>query len=158
MFCFVVWLFSFSVIILRSIFAVLSVSNLLSLLLSSIPLYWCITICLSLHLLMGIWVVFCACLVAQSCLTLWDPMDCNLPGSSAHGDFPGKNTGVGCHALIQGIFLAQGSNPGLPHCRWILYHLGHQGGPSVWAHRNKTAMSSMHKSLSGNMFPYFLDI
>ena len=35
------------------------------------------------------------CLVAQSCLTLCDPMDCSPPGSSVHGDFPGKNTGVG---------------------------------------------------------------
>ena len=37
------------------------------------------------------------------------------PGSSVHGDSPGKNTGVGCHALLQGIFLTQGSKPGLPH-------------------------------------------
>ena len=36
------------------------------------------------------------CLVTQSCLTLCDPMDCSLPGSSVHGDSPGKNTGVGC--------------------------------------------------------------
>ena len=43
------------------------------------------------------------CLVAQSCLTLCNPMDCSPPGSSVHGDFPGKNTGVGCHALLQGI-------------------------------------------------------
>ena len=46
--------------------------------------------------------------------TLWDPMDCCLPGSSVYGDSPGKNTGVGCHALLQGIFPSQGSNPGLP--------------------------------------------
>ena len=47
----------------------------------------------------------------QSCLTLWDPMDCSLPGSSVHGDSPGNNSGVGCHALLQGsIFLTQGSN------------------------------------------------
>ena len=39
---------------------------------------------------------------------------------------PGKNTGVGCHSLLQGIFPAQGSNSGLPHCRGILYHLSHQ--------------------------------
>ena len=65
------------------------------------------------------------CLVAQSCLTLFDPMNCNLPGSSVPGDFIGKNTGVGCHALLQGIFPTQGSNPGLPHCRWILYHLSY---------------------------------
>ena len=38
--------------------------------------------------------------VAQSCPSLGDPMDCSLPGSSVHGDSPGKNTGVGCHALL----------------------------------------------------------
>ena len=58
------------------------------------------------------------CLVARSCLTLGDPMDCNLPGSSVHGDSAEKNTGVSCHALLQGIFPTQGSNPGLLHCRW----------------------------------------
>ena len=41
-------------------------------------------------------------------------------------DFPGKSTGVGCHFLLQRIFLTQGSNPGLPHCRQTLYHLSHQ--------------------------------
>ena len=43
------------------------------------------------------------------------------------GILQGRNTGVGCHVLLQGIFPIQGSNPGLPHCRWILYHLSHQG-------------------------------
>ena len=38
---------------------------------------------------------------------------------------PGKHTGVGCHSLLQGIFLTQGSNPGLLCCRQILYHLSH---------------------------------
>ena len=71
------------------------------------------------------------CLVTQSCLTLCDPMDGSSPGSSVHGDSLGKNTGVGCHALLQGIFPTQGSNPGLPHCRWILYHLIHQGSPRI---------------------------
>ena len=46
-------------------------------------------------------------------------------------DFPGKNTGVGCHFLLQGIFPNQGSNPSLLHCRQILYHLSHQGIPKV---------------------------
>ena len=46
----------------------------------------------------------------QSCQTLCDSMDYSLPDSSVHGDYPGKNTGVGCHALLQGIFLTQGSN------------------------------------------------
>ena len=66
------------------------------------------------------------CLIAQSCLTLCNPRDCSPPGSSVHRDSPGKSTGVGCHALLQRIFPTQGSNPGLPHCRWILYHLSHQ--------------------------------
>jgi len=69
------------------------------------------------------------CLVAQLCLTLSDPVDYSLPGFSVHGDSPGKNTGVGCHALLQGIFQAQGSNPGLLYCRQILYHISHQESP-----------------------------
>ena len=69
------------------------------------------------------------CLVAQSCLILCDPMDCSLPGSSVHGDSPGKNSGVDCYVLLQGIFPSQGSNPGLLHCRWTLYCLSHQGSP-----------------------------
>ena len=51
------------------------------------------------------------CLVAQSCLTLCNPMDCGPPGSSVHGDSPGKNTWMGFHALLQEIFLTLGSNP-----------------------------------------------
>ena len=47
---------------------------------------------------------------AQSCLTLCNPMDCSLQGSSVHGVFQAKNTGVGCHARLQGIFPTQGSN------------------------------------------------
>ena len=69
------------------------------------------------------------CLVTQSCPTLCDHMDRSPPGSSVHGDSPGKNTGVGCHTLLQGIFPSQGSNPGLPHCRPILCHRSHQGSP-----------------------------
>ena len=45
--------------------------------------------------------------------------------------FPGKNTGVGCHVLLQGIFLTQGWSPCLPHWRHILYHLSHQGSPRI---------------------------
>ena len=55
------------------------------------------------------------CLVALLCPALCNPMDWGLPGSSVHGDSPGKDTGVGCHALLQGIFPTQGSNPGLLH-------------------------------------------
>ena len=66
------------------------------------------------------------CLVAQLCGTVCDSMDCNLPGSSIHGDSPGKNTGVGCHAFfLQWVFPTQGLNPCLPHCKWIFHCLSH---------------------------------
>ena len=65
-----------------------------------------------------------------SCVRLFaTPMDYSLPGSSVHENFPGKSTGVDWHFLLQGIFLIQGWNPGLPHCRQTLYHLSHQGSP-----------------------------
>ena len=86
----------------------------------------------------------------QSCPTLWDPMDCSPPGFSVHGDSPGNNTGVGCCVLLQGIFPTQGSNPGLPHCRWILYHLSHQGSPLGFQY-SYTGVSSL-SFLQGN-FP-----
>ena len=68
------------------------------------------------------------CLVTRSCLT-------GTPWTVAHqaplsmGILPGKNTGVGCHALLQGIFPTQMLNPGLPPYRQILYRLSHQGSP-----------------------------
>ena len=68
----------------------------------------------------------CLCLVAQSCPTR-DPMYCSPPGSSVRRDSPGKHTGVHCQASIQEFLPTQVSNPGLPHCRQILYHLSHQG-------------------------------
>ena len=46
----------------------------------------------------------CVCVkLLQLCLTLCDSMDCSPPGPSVHGHSPGKNTGMGCHALLQGI-------------------------------------------------------
>ena len=44
---------------------------------------------------------------------------------------PGRNIGVGSLSFLQGIFPNQGSNPGLPHCRWILYQLSHKGSPRI---------------------------
>ena len=70
-------------------------------------------------------------LVAQLCPILCDPRDCSLPDSSVHGHSPGKNIGMGCHTLLQGIFPTQRSNPGLPHCRQILYCMGHQRSPRI---------------------------
>ena len=56
-------------------------------------------------------------------------MDCSPPDSFVRRDSLGKNTGVGFHALLQGIFPIPGSNLGLLHCRQILYCLSHQGNP-----------------------------
>ena len=58
--------------------------------------------------------------VTQSCVTLCDPVDCSLLGFLCPWDSLGKNTGVGYHFLLQGIFPTQGSNPGLPHGRQML--------------------------------------
>ena len=58
--------------------------------------------------------------VTQSCLTIFDSMDPYSPCNSL-----GQNTGVGSLSLLQGVFLTQGSNPGLPHWRQILYQLSH---------------------------------
>ena len=44
---------------------------------------------------------------------------------------PGQNTGVGSRSLLKGIFPTQGSNLGLPHCRWIFYQLSHKGSPRI---------------------------
>ena len=52
-------------------------------------------------------------LFLQSCPTRCDPMEFSPSGSSVREDSPGKNTGVGCHALLEGIFPARGSNPHL---------------------------------------------
>ena len=59
-------------------------------------------------------------LFAQSRPTLCNPMVCILPDSSVHGDSPGKNTEVGCHSFLQGLFPTQGSSPGLLNCRQTL--------------------------------------
>ena len=64
-------------------------------------------------------------LVAQLHPTLCGPMDCGPPDSLCPWNFPGKNTGVSCHFLLQ-IFHTQGLNSGLLHCRWSLYHLSHK--------------------------------
>ena len=103
---------------------------------SSIPWKWNLCHTLYLQSLEGFtvqiftsWVNYSVlCLVAQSCPTLFDTIDCSLPGSSVHGDSP-----VGCHFFLQGTFPAQGSNSGLLHCRQILYHLSPQGNSVVYS-------------------------
>ena len=80
-------------------------------------------------------VLCCAvlCLVTQLCSTLCDLMDHSPSGSSVHGDSPGKNTGVGYHNLLQRVFPTQGLNPGLQHCRQILYCLHHGKDHEDWS-------------------------
>ena len=75
--------------------------------------------------------LFCLYCAQSFSPTLCNVMNCSPPGSSVHGDFPRKNTGVGYHLLLQLIFPTQGLNPGLLHCRRILYHLSHQRSPFV---------------------------
>ena len=76
--------------------------------------------------------------VAQLCLTLCNSMDCSP------WNFPDKSTGAGCHFLLQGIFLTQGSNPDLLHCRQRLY---------LWATNQQTnATHSATACQSGNIY------
>ena len=96
------------------------------------------------------------CLVGQSCLTLCDPMDGSPPGTSVHGDSPGQNTGVGCSALLQGIFSTQGSNPSLQHCRQIPYQLSHQGSQESQRISPKLKMKWTDKIWKRGSFPKFL--
>ena len=69
-------------------------------------------------------------LVAQSCPTLLQRHELYPTRLLCPWDSPGKNTGGGCHFLLQGIFPTQESNPGLLHCSQILYRLSHQGSPT----------------------------
>ena len=93
---------------------------------TQIYIFVCVCVCMCVFLC-----VCMLCSVVQSYPTLCDPMDCSLPVSSVHGDFTGKNTRRGCHALLQGIFPTQRSNPGLLHCRQILYQLSPLGNPYI---------------------------
>ena len=77
-------------------------------------------------------------LLTQLCPTVRYAMDCSPPGSSIHGIFPSKNTGVGCYFLLQDVFLTQGRNSHLLHWQGgslPLLHLGawssrhSEGGP-----------------------------
>ena len=76
----------------------------------------------------------CVCVCVCVCVSRSVVSDSAIPQTVAlqaphPWDSPGKNTRVGSHSLLQGIFSTQGSNPGLPHCRQMLYRLSHQGSP-----------------------------
>ena len=84
-------------------------------------------------------------MATHSSILAWKiPMDSSTPGFSVHGDSLGKNTEVGCHDFLQGIVPTQGLNPGLPHCRRILYQLCHQL-VRVW----RNAITQPHVQLIG---------
>ena len=107
-----------------------------------IHIYGCTHIYTNIYIYMGIhtytiiYICVCVCvcvkaIVGQSCLTL-----CNLWIAVCQAllclwNSLGKNTRVGSHSLLQRIFLTQGSNLGLLHCRQILYSLSHQGSPCL---------------------------
>ena len=93
---------------------------------------------------------------AQLCPTLCDPKDCSLPGSCCPWNYPGKNTGVSCHFLLQGIFPSQGLKPGLQHCREILNQLSHQGRPLSWLNMTSNKMQRCPADPSLTMCPSWL--
>ena len=74
-----------------------------------------------------------------------------LHGLYSPWNSPGQNTGVGSLSLLWGIFLTQGSNPGLPHCRQILYQLSHQGSPRIleWVAYPFSSRSSQPRNQTG---------
>ena len=112
-------------------------------LLCNIPSEGCVTVYFLVSLLVGQVTVFhsykqlccnLCCSAAQSCLTLCDPMDCTPAGSctpSCPWDSLGKNTGVGCHSLLQGIFPTQRSDPCLLHWEVSSLPLSHQRSPCL---------------------------
>ena len=105
------------------------------------------------HELKRLWLVSCFYhnmrmrSVAQLCPTLCDPSDCSLPGFSIHGIFQAKNTGVGWHFLLQGIFLTQRTNLRLLHWQADSLPLSHQGSPAITTAAHKSWINN-HTLLS----------
>ena len=81
-------------------------------------------LCIYIYMCLG---VLSRSVVSDSCY----PIDCSTARLLCSWDSPGKNTGVGCHFLLQGIFLTQESNLGLLHCRQTLYQLNYEGSPYI---------------------------
>ena len=90
-------------------------------------------------------------LCAQACLTLLGPHGLWPTGSSVHEDSPGKNTGVGCPFLLQGIFPTQGLNPSLLHWQTDPLPLRHLGSPGFHRSEQFTSKQVFHKVLSDGM-------
>ena len=126
-------------------------------------IYMCVCVCVCMYVcitvgpcsvsILYIMVCIYGDLVAKSCPTAVIPwMPAMLP---CPWDSPGENTGVGCHLLLQRIFPTQKSNPGLQHCRQILYRPNYEGSPSLHlltpklpVHPSLTALSvNNHRSV-----------
>ena len=88
-------------------------------------------------------------LLAQSCPTLCGPKDCSAPRRLGPWGFPGQDTGVVCHFLLQGIFLTQGSNPDMLHCpRQNIYHMHDKSHSSYDKYLLLLYLCAKHKSSS----------
>ena len=84
-----------------------------------VPVCVCVCVCV------------CLCSRAQPCLTLMLPMDHSLPGSSVHGILRGRNSGMGCHFLLQKIFPTQRLSPCFLHWQVDSLPLHHWSSPTV---------------------------
>ena len=90
--------------------------------------------------------------LSESCSVVSDSL--RPHGLQSPWNSPGQNTGVGSHFLLQGIFLTKGLDPGLLHCRWILYQLNHQGSPRIleWVIYPFSSGTSQPKNWTGVFF------
>ena len=99
------------------------------------------------------WLVGCTpynmCLVAQSCPTLCNPVDCSPPGSSIHEDSPGQNTELGRLSLLQGIFPTPGIEPLSPALQADSYHLSHQGSQYKVKKQKNMFVLSLREEVEG---------
>ena len=88
--------------------------------------------------------------VAQLCLTLCDPVDYTVHEFS-RPEYWSEDSPGDLLSLLQGIFPTQGSNPGLLHCRWILYQLNHKGSPRIleWVPYPFSRVSSRPRNQKG---------
>ena len=120
-------------------------------LLSVIYIRQIFSLCLCFDLVLILCYSCVVCLVVQLCPTLLWPHRLYPSRLLCPWNFSGKNTAVGCHFLLQGIFLTQGSNPGLLHCRQMLYHLSHQGSPGNLFQFSSVQFS--HSVVSDSLWP-----
>ena len=94
------------------------------------------------------------CAVTQLYLSLCDPMDCRPARLLCPWDSPGRNTGVGCHALLQGIFPTWGLNPRLFHLlHWQAdsLPLGHLGSPDLRSMKSRLQITAQETAGKGNV-------